>query len=64
MVDGGEGWKAAHDFMRMLMPSHAKKVQLWRGAGSGGSPVGGPRLPLFAKYQVEAQLDAMLTPTV
>jgi len=58
MVDGEDGWKAAHDFMRMLMPSHAKKVQLWRGNG------GGPNQPLFAKYQVEAQLDAMLTPTV
>jgi ribonuclease E len=58
VVDGEEGWKAAHDFMRMLMPSHAKKVQLWRGNG------GGPNQPLFAKYQVEAQLDAMLAPTV
>ena len=58
VVDGEDGWKAAHDFMRMLMPSHAKKVQLWRGNG------GGPNQPLFAKYQVEAQLDGMLTPTV
>jgi len=58
MVDGEEGWKGAHDFMRMLMPSHAKKVQLWRGNGAGLSQ------PLFAKYQVEAQLDAMLAPTV
>jgi len=58
VVDGEEGWKAAHDFMRMLMPSHAKKVQLWRGNG------GGPNQPLFAKYQVEAQLDAMLAPNV
>ena len=55
IVDGEEGWRAAHDFMRMLMPSHARKVQLWRDA-SGQS--------LFGKYQVEAQLDAMLSPTV
>ncbi len=54
IVDGEEGWRGAHEFMRMLMPSHAKKVQLWRGNGQ----------PLFAKYQVEAQLDAMLAPTV
>jgi ribonuclease E len=54
LVDGEEGWKAAHDFMRMLMPSHAKKVQLWRDNGQ----------PLFARNQVEAQLDAMLLPTV
>ena len=53
-VDGEEGWRAAHEFMRMLMPSHAKKVQLWQNGGQ----------PLFAKYQVEAQLDAMLLPTV
>jgi ribonuclease E len=52
-VDGEEGWRAAHEFMRMLMPSHAKKVQLWKNGG----------MPLFAKYQVEAQLDAMLLPT-
>ena len=30
LIDGEEGWKAARDFMRMLMPSHVKKVQLWR----------------------------------
>ncbi len=54
LVDGEDGWRAAHDFMRMLMPSHAKKVQLWRDGGQ----------PLFARNQVEAQLDAMLQPTV
>jgi ribonuclease E len=54
LVDGEEGWRAAHDFMRMLMPSHAKKVQLWRDNGQ----------PLFARNQVEAQLDGMLLPTV
>jgi ribonuclease E len=54
IVDGEEGWKAARDFMRMLMPTHVKKVQLWRDGGA----------PLFARQQVEAQLDAMLSPTV
>ena len=53
IVDGEDGWRAAHDFMRMLMPSHAKKVQLWREGQ-----------PLFARNQVEAQLDGMLMPTV
>jgi ribonuclease E len=52
-VDGESGWKAAHEFMRMLMPSHAKKVLLWQGA-----------TPLFAHHHVEAQLDAMLLPNV
>jgi ribonuclease E len=53
LVDGEEGFKAARDFMRMLMPSHARKVQLW----TEGQP-------LFSKSQVEAQLDAMLSPVV
>lgn len=53
LVDGEDGWKSARDFMRMLMPSHVKKVQLWRESQ-----------PLFARQQVEAQLDAMLSPTV
>jgi ribonuclease E len=53
LVDGEQGWRAARDFMRMLMPTHAKKVQLWRD----------PQ-PLFAKAQVETQLDAMMLPTV
>jgi len=53
LVDGAEGFRAAHDFMRMLMPSHANKVQAW-----------GDGQPLFSKFQVEAQLDAMLNPTV
>ena len=53
LVDGEAGWKAARDFMRMLMPTHAKKVQLWRD----------PQ-PLFSKAQVEDQLDSMLQPSV
>ena len=58
LVDGEEGWRAAHDFMRMLMPSHAKKVQLWRPNQHGAGQ------PLFSANGVEAQLDAMLTPNV
>jgi ribonuclease E len=53
VVDGEDGWKAARDFMRMLMPSHARKVQMWRDGQT-----------LFARHQVDAQLDAMLMPTV
>ena len=53
LVDGVEGHKAARDFMRMLMPANANRVQLW----TDGQP-------LFAKYQVETQLDAMLNPVV
>jgi ribonuclease E len=54
LVDGEDGWKAARDFMRMLMPTHVKKVQLWRDGG----------VPLFTRQQVEAQLDSMLSPNV
>ncbi|MDP9096390.1 MAG: Rne/Rng family ribonuclease, partial [Pseudomonadota bacterium] len=53
LVDGEQGWRAARDFMRMLMPTHARKVQLWK------DPT-----PLFAKAQVEQQLEGMLQPTV
>ena len=56
VVDGEAGWRAARDFMRMLMPSHARKVQLWRPEGAGQ--------PLFSKHGVEDQLDSMLVPTV
>lgn len=54
LVDGEPAWKAARDFMRMLTPQHAAKVQLWRNHDAS----------LFSKYQVETQLDSMLTPTV
>jgi ribonuclease E len=40
--------------MRMLMPTHVKKVQLWPHNAQ----------PLFAHQQVESMLDAMLNPTV
>ncbi|MBV9735447.1 MAG: Rne/Rng family ribonuclease [Acidisphaera sp.] len=55
LVDGEDGWRAAHEYMRMLMPGHQQKVVHW-GQAAGQ--------PLFARYQVEAQLDAMLTPNV
>jgi ribonuclease E len=57
LVDGAEAWKAARDFMRMLMPAHAKKVIAWRPQAEGGQS-------LFARYAVDAQLDAMMSPTV
>jgi len=53
-VEGEDGYRLAKDFMRMLTPSHARKVQLYRD----------PTMPLFHKYQVEAQLDAMHSPVV
>jgi len=53
LVDGEAGYRDAKDFMRMLMPSHAKNVKPYKEA-----------LPLFQRYQVEAQLDAMFSPVV
>ena len=48
-VAGEEGYREAKDFMRMLMPSHAKVVQPYR-----------DNVPLFVRYGVESQLDKML----
>ncbi|MGY6709638.1 MAG: Rne/Rng family ribonuclease [Rhizobiaceae bacterium] len=53
MVAGEEGYREAKDFMRMLMPSHAKVVQPYR-----------DRVPIFARNGIEGQLDKMLQPQV
>jgi ribonuclease E len=50
IVSGETGYREAKEFMRMLMPSHAKNVQPYRD----------PQ-PIFAKSGVEAQLDAMFS---
>ncbi|MGH7159636.1 MAG: Rne/Rng family ribonuclease, partial [Acetobacteraceae bacterium] len=55
LVDGEQGWHAAHEFMRTLMPTHARKVQLWKDQ-AGRS--------LFSHERVEAELDRILSPTV
>ncbi|WP_297007100.1 Rne/Rng family ribonuclease [Thalassospira sp. UBA6510] len=54
LVEGDEGYRVAKDFMKMLMPSHAKRVQPYKDQG----------VPLFHRFQVESQLDAMLNPVV
>jgi len=53
VVEGEDGYKNAKEFMRMLMPSHAKNVKLYRES-----------VPLFQRQHIEAQLDAMFSPTV
>ncbi len=53
IVEGEEGYKAARNFMKLLMPSHAKKVKAY------ADPV-----PLFQRYGVEDQLAAMYQPVV
>lgn len=46
-VAGEDGYKNARDFMKMLIPSHVKKVQ----------PYLETHLPLFTRYQVESQIS-------
>jgi ribonuclease E len=53
VVAGEQGYADAKEFMRMLMPSHAKNVKLYRDSQ-----------PVFTRYGIESQLDAMFTPTV
>ena len=52
-VSGEDAYKDAKDFMRMLMPSHAKNVKPYR-----------ETTPIFAKFGVEPQLDAMFSSQV
>ena len=53
LVEGEGGYRTAKDFMRMIMPSHAKQVIRYT------EPT-----PLFAKYQVEGYLAGMFNPVV
>jgi ribonuclease E len=54
LVEGDEAYKAGKNFMRTLMPSHAKRVQLYRD----------PSVHLFHRFQIENQLDAIHNPVV
>ncbi|MCB1374172.1 MAG: ribonuclease E/G, partial [Rhodobacteraceae bacterium] len=53
LVDGERGYREAKDYMRMLMPSHAKNVKHY------SDP-----LPLFSRFQVESYLTGMFNPVV
>ncbi|EIE51943.1 ribonuclease [Citreicella sp. 357] len=52
-VEGEKGYRIAKDFMKMIMPSHAKNVKQYA-----------ETMPLFARYQVESYLSSMFNPTV
>ncbi|MCX7644143.1 MAG: ribonuclease E/G, partial [Rhodobacteraceae bacterium] len=52
-VEGEAGYRTAKDFMKMIMPSHAKNVKLYQ-----------EPMPLFARYQVESYLAGMFNPVV
>jgi ribonuclease E len=53
LVQGDAAYREAKDHIKMLMPSHAKKVQLHK-----------EDKPLFATFGVEKQLDGVFSPTV
>ena len=53
VVEGDAGYQNARDFMGMLMPTHVRNVKSYHEA-----------VPLFQRHHIEAQLDAMFSPTV
>ncbi|CAN5524814.1 hypothetical protein BH10PSE7_BH10PSE7_02210 [soil metagenome] len=52
-VEGEDAYREAKDFMKMLMPSHARNVKLYKDTR-----------PLFSRHQVETQLDSLFSQTV
>jgi ribonuclease E len=53
IVEGEDGYKAARGFMKLLMPSHVKRVRHY------AEPT-----PIFQRFGVEDQLNAMFQPVV
>jgi ribonuclease E len=53
LVAGDDAYREAKEFMRTLMPSHAKNVKLYKDSQ-----------PLLTRYGIESQLDAMFSPVV
>jgi ribonuclease E len=53
IVEGEEGFRHARDFMKLLMPTHARRVKPYADA-----------VPLFQRNHVEEQLSAMYQPVV
>ena len=54
IVDGDDAYRTAKDFIKLLIPSHAKKVQPYKNDGQ----------PMMQYYQVERQLDSIHSPEV
>ncbi|HUF44971.1 MAG TPA: Rne/Rng family ribonuclease, partial [Aestuariivirgaceae bacterium] len=53
VVEGEDGYREAKDFMKMLMPSHARNVKLHKDTR-----------PLFGRHKVDSQLDSLFSPAV
>jgi len=49
LVEGDGGYRLAKDFMKTLIPSHAVRVKSYKDGG----------IPIFHRYQVENQIDAI-----
>lgn len=54
LVEGDAGYRLAKDFMKTLIPSHAVRVKSYKDGG----------IPIFHRYQVENQIDAIHNQTV
>jgi ribonuclease E len=54
VVAGDEAFKTTRQIMRMMIPSHVKKVKEY----------GDDKTPIFQKYNVEDRLSSVLDPTV
>ena len=46
IIEGNEGYKKAQNFMKMMMPSHVKKIKKYRG-----------KVPLFIEQEIEQKLN-------
>ena len=46
IIEGNEGYKKAQNFMKMMMPSHVKKIKKYRG-----------KIPLFIEEKIEQKLN-------
>src|SRR6056300_828008 len=46
IIEGNEGYKKAQNFMKMMMPSHVKKIKKYRG-----------KIPLFIEENIEQKLN-------
>ena len=55
LVAGEEGYRVAKDFMKAMIPSHAKKVQPYKDDQN---------VPMYQRFQVESQLNQIFDPVV
>ncbi len=53
LIAGEDGYRNAKDFMKMLIPSHARRIQQYK-----------DDMPIFSRYQVETQINDIHEPVV